>query len=349
MTKSNFDKKYKVPDTILKAVLFFNYQLRQTYWRALDAMEGNKKNSALNLTGGIDDFDINGALKKFWRENGFVILKRDVPSESIDLVNEAIHKSRQHLESLGQGEKDGFGNTGRISNIHSINRLVFKFILNQRVRRFLQFALNGEPVLWGSLTFQVGTEQPAHADAPFFYTEPTGSFAGVWTALEDIHPDSGPVFYYDKSPLNPLKGKDVLDRHPNLNQLVLEARKGNSNLRNKFYRDLAAKVSDAYTEELINHWVNSGKEKIPVILEKGDTLIWSQWLVHGGLMRTNLKKTRNSIVCHFCTKDSKHWPMQDYFLNSDRLSNIPPQKLPIKICRDGLYLRQYNAQILDWN
>ena len=36
-----------------------------------------------------------------------------------------------------------------------------------------------------------------------------------------------------------------------------------------------------------------------------------------------------------------------YFLNSDRLSNIPSQKLHMKICRDGLYLRQYNAQILD--
>ena len=296
----------------------------------------------MNLTGGIDDFDINGALKKFWRENGFVILKRECSSESIDLVNEEILKSRQYLESLGQGEK-----AGRICNIHSINRLVFKFILNQRVRRFLQFALNGEPVLWGSLTFQVGTEQPAHADAPFFYTEPTGSLAGVWTALEDIHPDSGPVFYYDKSHLNPFKVKDALDRHPNLNQLVLEARKGNSNLRNKVYRDLAIKVGDAYSEELIDHWENSGREKTPVIIEKGDTLIWSQWLVHGGLLRKNRKKTRKSIVSHFCNKDSKHWPMQDYFLNSDRLSNIPPQKLPIKICRDGLYLRQCNTQILD--
>ena len=344
--KSDFDKKYKTPSALEKALLYLKYQLRTLYWRILDLTKFRA--NVLNIDSSMDNFEINDSLKKFWRENGYVILRSEYSSDTIDLINEEISKSRKHLESLGQGRKDRFGRTGRIVNIHSINRNIFKFILDQRVRKFLQYALKGEPVLWGSLTFDCGTEQAAHADAPYFYTEPIGSLASAWTALEDVHPDAGPVFYYKKSHLHPLKVKDVIDKHSDIKQLVLEARAGKSNMRSKVYRDLAVKVSDAYSKELISYWENSKAEKKTFLLKKGDTLIWHQWLVHGGFLVKNQEKTRKSIIRHYCSIDSKHWPMQNFFLDYERISNIPCQKLPIRSCQDGFYLRQYNTSIMDW-
>ncbi|MBU9629624.1 phytanoyl-CoA dioxygenase family protein [Burkholderia multivorans] len=44
-----------------------------------------------------------------------------------------------------------------------------------------------------SLNFRVGTQQPLHTDAVHFSSIPQRSMCGVWVALEDISPESGPV------------------------------------------------------------------------------------------------------------------------------------------------------------
>ena len=63
---------------------------------------------------------------------------------------------------------------------------------------------------------------------------------------------------------------DVLDMHPDLKQRVLDVRTGNTNARSRVNWDLAAEVDSAYKKELVIHWKNSGRKKIPVILKRGD-------------------------------------------------------------------------------
>lgn len=339
-------ESYQLSEKLKKCNLFLKYQLRQFNWWFQDIAEGSKDAFASE----INDIEIMGSLKKSWEENGFVKLKSGVSSENIDLVNEEISRIRKYLESKGQGKRDKFGNNiGRICNIHSLSRIVYKFLCDQRIRNFLRFALNGEPVLWASMTFNQGTEQYVHVDTGGFFTEPAESMAAVWTALEDIHMDSGPVYYYEKSHLDYLKVDDVLDMHPNLKQKVHEFRSKNTNARAQVNADLVREVVEIYHVELVSHWENSGRKKIPVLINKGDSFVWSQWLAHGGLTRTNPKKTRNSIVHHYCSKDSKHWHASDFLLNSDRLCNVPPTRINIKYSRDGLYARQITTFISDYD
>lgn len=50
-----------------------------------------------------------------------------------------------------------------------------------------------------TLNFPVGTQQHPHTDSSHFSSMPERFMCGVWVALEDIHPDSGPLMYYPGS------------------------------------------------------------------------------------------------------------------------------------------------------
>jgi hypothetical protein len=59
----------------------------------------------------------------------------------------------------------------------------------------LDFLFARSAGIYTSLLFEYGSQQPIHRDSPFFHTFPINYFFGVWFALEDIHPDSGPLIY----------------------------------------------------------------------------------------------------------------------------------------------------------
>jgi len=347
MSKTKIDKIYKTPDKLLKAGLFLKYQVRQFGWKVEDMIEGSGSHlSPVSEGSNIENLD---SLKKSWEENGYLLLKADPSSNIIEIINEEILRIRNYLESKGQGKRDEFGRTNRIINTHSMSRVILNFLCNDRLQLFLRYAFNDEPVLVGSNTFQTGTEQDIHVDPQYVYTEPNETFVGAWTALEDIHEDSGPVFYYEKSHLNPIHVKQVLNKYPDLKQKILKIRQGKAIVgRSRKHWDLATEIDKVYKKELASYWKNSGRKKIPVLIGKGDTVLWKQWLVHGGLPRNNPKMTRRSIAYHFCARNCNLWPISDFYLNSDRLSDIRPQKKRIKKCSRGLYLRQYLTQILDF-
>lgn len=45
------------------------------------------------------------------------------------------------------------------------------------------------------LNFPRGSQQETRSDTYFFNSIPSGFMCGVWVALENIHPDSGPLLY----------------------------------------------------------------------------------------------------------------------------------------------------------
>ena len=135
--------------------------------------------------------------KQHWNDHGWVILRQSVGHDVIDLLKQQVQDYREAHREQTTNHKTGEGL--RIGLLHVENRLSREFALNCQARKFLQWAFEEEPILFGSLTFDIGTEQEAHIDASFFYTQPETKMAGVWTAFEDIEPNSGPLFYVDGS------------------------------------------------------------------------------------------------------------------------------------------------------
>jgi len=135
-----------------------------------------------------------------------------------------------------------------------------------------------EPFAFQTLNFPVGTRQHFHSDAVHFHSEPAGFMCGVWVALEDIHPDAGPLEYYPGSHRLPfLQARDV-----NYFQTT-----GSIPDQTIFH--------DLWSAEIKAH----GFERQLFTPRLGQALIWTANLLHGGAPVLDHSLTRWSQVTHY--------------------------------------------------
>jgi len=142
-----------------------------------------------------------------------------------------------------------------------------------------------------TLNFTFGSQQAAHSDTYHFNSLPHGFMCGVWIALEDVHPGAGPLFYYPGS-----------HRSPILERMDL------TGVRD--YRDYEQKI-----EELAKR---AGYESKEAILKKGQALIWTANLVHGGAPRKNAALTRYSQVTHYYFDDCAYYSPRSFDLEQQQ-------------------------------
>ena len=134
-----------------------------------------------------------------------------------------------------------------------------------------------------TLNFSVGTQQSVHSDAVHFSSQPERFMCGVWLALEDIHPDAGPLSYCPGShswPIisNVMLGTPRYGDHSQLAQTPYEP------VWNAIL-DATATPTQSFTPR------------------KGQALIWAANLLHGGMPQFNQKLTRWSQVTHYFFED----------------------------------------------
>lgn len=129
-----------------------------------------------------------------------------------------------------------------------------------------------------TLNFPMGTQQRSHSDHIHFDSVPHGFMVGVWMALEDIDLDQGPLFYYPGS-----------HKWPRLDNMLVGYDQDKS-VAPHYAR--FPDVWDAIAE-------NTGIKKQAFVAKRGDCLIWTANLVHGGMPQIDLNKTRWSQVTHY--------------------------------------------------
>ena len=106
-------------------------------------------------------------------------------------------------------EQGGIGGL-RVQDAWQQSAAVKELALLPEVKAVLQSCWGREPFAFQTLNFPVGTQQHLHSDAVHFHSEPPGFMCGVWVALEDIHPESGPLEYVPGSQRLPyLQAADV--------------------------------------------------------------------------------------------------------------------------------------------
>jgi ectoine hydroxylase-related dioxygenase (phytanoyl-CoA dioxygenase family) len=244
-----------------------------------------------------------------WTDNGYALLKQAIPHAVIDQLNADVAAFRR---TCGETKDDhGFGQ--RIGLFHSQNATSLQVALSPEVRDFLRFAFADEPLLYGSLTFETGTEQAAHQDSIFFFTDPEYAMAGVWLALEDVHPDSGPLFYYPGThKWGVARAEQVWAARPDLHDRVkaVSWRRGDADARIALANELGA----AWHVLLHARIAKEGLQPVPVLIKKGDALVWHAHLVHGGLPRNNRALSRRSMVTHHIGRKAMMFDMYTFFL-----------------------------------
>ncbi|MBA3966717.1 MAG: phytanoyl-CoA dioxygenase family protein, partial [Nitrospirales bacterium] len=199
---------------------------------------------------------------------GFTILKGVIEPGLCDAV---VNDYQQYLERnkrYADQYIDAKGRHNRLVNFHMSSENAMKIGCHDEIMRALDYLFGYKAGIYTSLTFEYGTEQPIHRDAPFFHTFPVNYFVGAWCALEDINPDAGPLMYV------PGGHRFPCDQHAIYKRIRAE---------NPGQPDdwVVLHALEAYYGEVIARSGAIGATK-QAVLQKGDVAIWHPQLPHGG-------------------------------------------------------------------
>ena len=213
-----------------------------------------------------------------WSENGFAVLPGFFTEDEINGIEKELQKVIENKKGYWRHRDKKL-----MFAIHHSNKLR-KTITEKPLLDILSLLLGRKALLFQSINFWKGSEQPAHSDSIHMTTYPEGFLIAVWIALEDIGPDNGPLFYYPGShKLKPVLIRDF-DHGGN------RWRTGD-NINKKYEDQIAARISD------------SKLQPVEFLPKKGDILIWHSNLVHGGMKMNNPELTRKSMVLHLYAED----------------------------------------------
>ena len=158
------------------------------------------------------------------------------------------------------------------------------------------------PFPFQTLNFHRGSQQAPHADTIHFDSEPPGFMCGVWLALEDVHPDAGPLVYYPGSHRLPVLTFQDVGAQP---------RAGRRSAYPALYEPaIAARIAD--------HGIVAER----ALLKKGQAFVWSANLVHGGSPVADPSRTRRSLVTHY------YFEACDYFTWTTSAATPRRRRLP---------------------
>lgn len=212
-----------------------------------------------------------------WSSKGYMVLENHFSPATCDAITREIDMlMKKGILQFKWGNKLMFANKK--------SALIRQVTEEAAISKLLNFLLDKEMVPFQTINFIAGSGQRAHSDSVHMTTYPLGYLLAIWIALEDVHPDSGPLFYYPGSHKLPY----LLNNDWNTNSSFLSLGKHD-------YPDYEDMI-----EELLQ------KNQYPreeLIAKKGDVLIWHANLVHGGTPIKNPALTRKSMVVHYYASD----------------------------------------------
>jgi hypothetical protein len=215
--------------------------------------------------------DCNGKLyselKAAYLENGYSVFR------SCSITPEVLNAASAYTGSI---------TTGRVGDAFLKEDSVLQLATDPDTLEFLGYINNRGAFPFQTLNFPVATQQPTHSDVIHFDTLPTrGLMTAAWVALEDIHPDSGPLIYYPGSHKMGLWDVDELGIRLETNSVS-----ANDNTRLIYERRLQETIDRLQLQPAYG------------VLKKGESFVWASSLLHGGSKLNNPKLTRRSQVTY---------------------------------------------------
>ena len=244
---------------------------------------------------------IRPQLEKFIRD-GYVILEQAVAPALIDQYLADLDRHMQSGTSplkvsvpvYGPEDKgivglDGANMAAPLSKIldtyhhmPSAQPMVF----NAAVQHFLRTVFEEDLWAFQGLHFERGSTQAVHQDTAYVVSEKPLQMCASWLALEDVQAGSGELIYYPGS------------HHSFKDWLYSGKYKHYNHERDKHEEHLGQ------LDSLVRRAQEQGIALESFLPKKGDVLIWSADLAHGGSQITDASLTRRSLVTHFSPASS---------------------------------------------
>lgn len=212
-------------------------------------------------------------LAQFFNEHGYVIIDPGIPEETIEAVNSSLN------DLFVPTSEPYFADETRVQDAWWFNEHVREIALAPRIMDALRALYGREPVPFQTLNFRVGSQQRTHSDIIHFDSIPYSYMCGVWMALEDVDLRNGPLHYYP--------GSQALPRF-DMRDVGTTCTEADGYSKYPLYED--------FVEELVRA---QRLERVELKMERGQALIWSANLFHGGSRILDTQRTRLSQVTHY--------------------------------------------------
>ena len=227
---------------------------------------------------------------------GYAIL--DYPDPDISMRAQRIRNALAPLfESARQGgEKfDGLLQPPRFHNAFQVSDDVAAVATNETLLTLLSKLYGRRAFPFQTLNFERGSQQHFHTDAVHFHSWPGGFMCGVWVALEDVTARNGPLCYYP--------GSHKWANYSNGHITALRS-------------DLGKPASQGIYLKLWKELVAAHRcEKEIFLPKRGQALIWSACLLHGGERILDRTMTRWSQVTHYFFENCAYYrPMGSHVI-----------------------------------
>jgi ectoine hydroxylase-related dioxygenase (phytanoyl-CoA dioxygenase family) len=229
-----------------------------------------------------------------WMHFGYLTLPRAIEPELIDAyladIYDLFDQREKHSVLISAGyntyvpvkeykEKNYYRHGFRIIDFHNSSVAAKKMSLHRSITSMLRHIFRDTPVAMQSLTFMKGTQQEIHQDYAYVIADIPSHLTATWIALEDIHPDAGPLVYYPGSHTIP-----KFDWGDGI-----------------FRTQHSTRNEQAFAEHIHSSCKAAGLTQQAFTPRKGDVFIWHGALAHGGALAVNPELTRKSYVTHYST------------------------------------------------
>lgn len=176
--------------------------------------------------------------------------------------------------------REGLGGPPRLQDGWQNHPEIRAIALHPAILDLLRRLYGREPFAFQTLNFAVGSQQHVHSDAIHFHSYPHGFMCGVWVALQDIEPASGPLQYYPASHRLPYHSAASLGL--DASQVAAEPHP------QRFFEPLWRQALQ-----------DSSLDQCRFLPRRGQALIWHANLLHGGSPVADRTSTRWSQVTHY--------------------------------------------------
>ena len=228
--------------------------------------------------------------------DGYAVINADQLFSTTNYVDTLVKEIRKKFQKRDIPK--------RIQDLNNSVSMIDQFNNHPKLIELLEYLYGRKPFPFQTLHFTKGTEQHFHSDATHFNSIPERYMCGVWLALEDIGENQGPLEYYPGSHKFPI----FENEHIGIDLLVAE------------------KVGQEPYERLWRELMQTaGITSKNFMAKKGDILIWTANLLHGGSKHLDDKKSRLSQVTHYYFDDCTYYSPMDsdkqYGFIKQRLNN----------------------------
>jgi hypothetical protein len=223
----------------------------------------------------LSDVETDLILK--FAENGYAVI--DLEIDGFDKISSEVIRQMAPRYGAGHRIQDAWRTSGEVKSI----------ACNRQVLHTLGLLYGRKAFPFQSLNFDVGTQQKTHSDTIHFHCFPERFMAGVWVALEDTDENNGPLHYYPGSHKLPI------------------ATLSDVGVRGSSWRGSYEKYTSHYEPHIAKLVELHGLKMEEAYLKRGQALIWSANILHGGSPIKQQGRTRHSQVTHYYFEDCVYY------------------------------------------